>query len=199
MPDKDEVYKQMAAVKGVANAKNLEEYWIGSVGQILYDKFIDQYNKKMWLVDDNRVIDTFNWSPKGVALKTGPRAAWDTAMSAYPYAPDGYNKWFDVATEGAKGTPQHLDREIRLSAKRPWCWAGRNAVTTSSSTPYRLTFPLSFATASCLTLGAIFTRSCFRPSKCFRSTSTSSTTQTMRNSPGWSSTRSSLITSRLPH
>ncbi len=102
MPDKDEVYKQMAAVKGVANAKNLEEYWIGSVGQILYDKFIDKYNKKMWLVDDNRVIDTFNWSPKGVALKTGPRAAWDTALSAYPYAPDGYNKWFDVATAGAK-------------------------------------------------------------------------------------------------
>ena len=46
MPDKDEVYKQMAAVKGVANAKNLEEYWIGSVGQILYDKFIDSTTRR---------------------------------------------------------------------------------------------------------------------------------------------------------
>jgi len=100
MPDRAIVEGELAAVKGVANAKNLEEYWLGSVGQTLYDKFINEYNKKMWLVDDNRKIDTFNWSPKGVALKDGPRAAWDTAMSAYPYAADGYNKFFDVTTEG---------------------------------------------------------------------------------------------------
>lgn len=100
MPDRTIVEGELAAVTGVENAKNLEEYWLGSVGQTLYDKFIDEYNKKMWLVDDNSKIDTFNWSPKGVALKEGPRAAWDTAMSAYPYAPDGYNKFFDVTTEG---------------------------------------------------------------------------------------------------
>jgi UDP-galactopyranose mutase len=29
----------------------------------------------MWLVDDNRKIDTFNWSPKGVTIKRGPKAA----------------------------------------------------------------------------------------------------------------------------
>ena len=148
MPDKDEVYEQMGAVKGVANAKNLEEYWIGSVGQILYDKFIDQYNKKMWLVDDNRVIDTFNWSPKGVALKTGPRAAWDTAMSAYPHAPDGYNKWFDVATAGAK-VLLNTSIEKYDYPERPWCWAGKSVVSTSSSTPYRPIFLLSSATVSC--------------------------------------------------
>jgi UDP-galactopyranose mutase len=102
MPDKEQVDRQLDTVQGVANAKNLEEYWIGSVGRILYEKFIDKYNKKMWLVDDNRKIDTFNWSPKGVALKEGPKAAWDTAWSAYPYAPDGYNRYFDVATEGVR-------------------------------------------------------------------------------------------------
>lgn len=100
MPDRSIVEGELASVTGVEHAKNLEEYWLGSVGQTLYDKFIDEYNKKMWLVDDNAKIDTFNWSPKGVALKEGPRAAWDTAMSAYPYAPDGYNKFFDVTTEG---------------------------------------------------------------------------------------------------
>lgn len=102
MPDQDKIEAEMASVKGAANAKNLEEYWIGSVGRTLYDKFIDKYNKKMWQVEDNREIDTFNWSPKGVALKEGPKAAWDTAISAYPYAPDGYNRFFDVTTAGAK-------------------------------------------------------------------------------------------------
>ena len=37
----------------------------------------------MWLVDDNKKIDTFKWSPKGATLKSGPRAAWDKAISAY--------------------------------------------------------------------------------------------------------------------
>ncbi|MBP2294301.1 FAD-dependent oxidoreductase [Azospirillum rugosum] len=101
MPDRDFIHQELAQVKGVANAKNLEEYWIGSVGRTLYEKYIENYNKKMWLVDDNRLIDTFNWSPKGVAIKEGPRAAWDTAISAYPHAPDGYNAYFDIATAGA--------------------------------------------------------------------------------------------------
>jgi UDP-galactopyranose mutase len=38
-------------------------YWIGSVGRTLYERFISEYNKKMWLVDDNRLIDTFRLLP----------------------------------------------------------------------------------------------------------------------------------------
>jgi UDP-galactopyranose mutase len=102
MPDVEKIKAERKAAVGVAAAKNLEEYWIGSVGRTLYEKFIDQYNKKMWLVDDNSTIDTFNWSPKGVTIKSGPRAAWDSAMSAYPLAKDGYNKFFDITTQGTK-------------------------------------------------------------------------------------------------
>lgn len=67
-----------------------------------YTKFINQYSKKMWCLDDNRMIDTFDWSPKGVALKEGARAAWDTAISAYPYAPNGYDNYFEIATREAR-------------------------------------------------------------------------------------------------
>lgn len=102
MPDRNEVYAQMERLEGVANARNLEEYWVGSVGRILYEKMIKRYNQKMWMVENNRVIDTFNWSPKGVALKEGPRAAWDNSISAYPYAVNGYNDYFDLSTKDAK-------------------------------------------------------------------------------------------------
>jgi len=102
MPDRDKIAAERKAAVGVANAKNLEEYWISSAGRTLYEKFIDKYNKKMWLVEDNRRIDTFNWSPKGVAIKSGARAAWDTAFSAYPYAPDGYDHFFEFTTQGIK-------------------------------------------------------------------------------------------------
>lgn len=102
MPDRPQIESELKSVTGVQNAQNLEEYWLGSVGRTLYDKYINQYNKKMWVIDDNRILDTFNWSPKGVTIKEGPRAAWDTAISAYPYAEDGYNSYFDISTAEAK-------------------------------------------------------------------------------------------------
>lgn len=95
-------------VKGAIAAKNLEEFWLASIGQTLYDKFINSYSRKMWQVDDNRKIDDFGWSPKGVALKEGPREAWDTAISAYPYASDGYDEYFKVAT---------LETNVRLNTR----------------------------------------------------------------------------------
>jgi UDP-galactopyranose mutase len=99
MPDSNIILEQIKEAKGVTNAKNIEEYWIGSVGERLYKKIILNYNKKMWMVDDNKKIDTFKWSPKGVTIKEGNRAAWDNAISAYPLAPDGYNKYFDLLFE----------------------------------------------------------------------------------------------------
>jgi UDP-galactopyranose mutase len=105
MPDKAAIYAQLEVAKKeklFTHAKNLEEFWIRSVGEILYRKMVKYYNHKMWLVDSNTQIDTFNWSPKGVAIKEGSRACWDTAISAYPIASDGYNQYFGYATKNAK-------------------------------------------------------------------------------------------------
>ena len=102
MPDKDKVHQQLKEAKGVEGATNLEDFWIGSVGEILYDKMVHKYTEKMWRMKSCKELDTFNWSPKGVTIKSGPRACWDTAISAFPTAPDGYNKYFDIATADAK-------------------------------------------------------------------------------------------------
>lgn len=118
MPDHVKIEEELKTIKGAAEAKNLEEYWIRSVGATLYDKFISKYSKKMWQVDDNRSIDTFNWSPKGVTLKEGPRAAWDTAISGYPYAPDGYNSYFEISTANAKVLLSTLIEEYDILNKR---------------------------------------------------------------------------------
>lgn len=102
MPDSLQIQAELASLVGVSDAQNLEDYWIGSVGTTLYEKFINTYSKKMWQVEDNSKIDTFNWSPKGVALKEGNRAAWDTAISGYPFAPNGYDDYFEISTRDAK-------------------------------------------------------------------------------------------------
>jgi UDP-galactopyranose mutase len=102
MPDREKIENERLLCKGVEKAKDLETYWIQSVGDTLYSKMIKKYNHKMWLTDDNTKIDTFNWSPKGATIKNGPRAAWNLAKSAYPYAEDGYNKYFDETTKDSK-------------------------------------------------------------------------------------------------
>ena len=101
MPESDQIFselKEAEQTKGAVKANNLEEYWIASVGETLYGKFIKDYSRKMWQVEDNSLINDFAWSPKGVALKEGSREAWDTAISAYPYAANGYDDYFDIST-----------------------------------------------------------------------------------------------------
>ncbi|AAQ00330.1 MULTISPECIES: UDP-galactopyranose mutase [Prochlorococcus] len=102
MPDKENIYKELKSLNDVSSALNFEEYWIASVGKTLYGKFVNDYNKKMWLIDCNSEFDTFKWSPKGIALKKGPRAAWDVAISGYPYDKRGYDPYFEIATENTK-------------------------------------------------------------------------------------------------
>ena len=96
MPDKVKIKKEIKKnSKKKIDAKNLEEFWLKSIGPTLYKKIIEHYNKKMWLVKSNTELDTFNWSPKGYTIKKGSKAAFDDHISCYPYAKDGYNSYFD--------------------------------------------------------------------------------------------------------
>ena len=100
MPDREQIHAELRArCVPPAEARNLEEYWLLSVGSTLYDKFVKQYSKKMWGIDDNREITDFGFTPKGVALKRGPiTAAWSEAMSGFPKAMNGYDDYFAKAT-----------------------------------------------------------------------------------------------------
>ena len=95
-------YSELTKLNNAAQARNFEEYWLYSIGKTLYGKFIDGYSKKMWMIEDNKLIDDFTWSPKGVTIKEGARECWDTAISAYPIAINGYDDYFGYATAGAK-------------------------------------------------------------------------------------------------
>jgi len=102
MPDREIINKELKNRNGADGAKNLEEYWVRSVGPTLYSKFVDSYSKKMWGLESNQAIDDFGWSPKGVALKEGPKAAWTDSISAYPIKLNGYDDYFEIATQKTK-------------------------------------------------------------------------------------------------
>lgn len=102
MPDREKILDELNNRSGIESASNFEEYWIASVGPTLYSKFVETYSKKMWQIESNTEIDTFTWSPKGAALKTGPKAAWTEAISAFPLKINGYDDYFDIATRDAE-------------------------------------------------------------------------------------------------
>ncbi|MFC1704334.1 FAD-dependent oxidoreductase [Candidatus Omnitrophota bacterium] len=101
MPDKDKVYKELLRRKKIKGTKNFEEYWINSVGKTLYEKFIHTYSEKMWKIKDNKEIDEFAFSPKGVALKEGSKQCFEgQKMIGYPVEQDAYNSYFEKCVEG---------------------------------------------------------------------------------------------------
>lgn len=104
MPDAAKISGELAACKGEnPSAANLEEFWVSSVGPTLYSKFVESYSKKMWQIDSNTELDVFNYTTKGVAINNGPgKACWTEAISAFPEAPNGYDNFFTLATQGSK-------------------------------------------------------------------------------------------------
>jgi len=102
MPDANEIGKQLANRPDPATARNFEEYWIYSVGQILYDKFVNNYSKQMWDIESNTELTDFTFDGKGVALRTGTKQVRPDFSVAYPHDIRGWDPYFELcaATEG---------------------------------------------------------------------------------------------------
>jgi UDP-galactopyranose mutase len=119
MPDADKIIKELAQCDGVDQARNLEEFWLRSVGPTLYDKFVDGYSKKMWQIESNTDIIDFGFTAKGVALKTGPKkAAWTEVFAGFPRAPNGYDDYFPIATENVDVHLETVAEEYDIENKR---------------------------------------------------------------------------------
>ena len=79
MPDKEEIYEELANLPEI-DPVDFEEYWKCNVGETLYNKFINAYSKKMWNVENNKILDEFTFSFKNKrenALKTGAKKCFD--------------------------------------------------------------------------------------------------------------------------
>lgn len=125
MPDADKIKGELEQRPASVQASNLEDYWMQSVGPTLYSKFVDQYSRKMWGIDSNTEITDFGFTPKGVALNTGNKAAWSDAISGFPFALNGYNDYFGRATVGVdvqlNTTIEEYDFEkVRVKVAGSW-------------------------------------------------------------------------------
>jgi UDP-galactopyranose mutase len=111
MPEREEILEQVKNAPGVANAKNFEDFWLGSLGELLYSKYAKTYTAKMWDVKSCAEIDGFDWGgfdeetkPATILkLRGGNVASWssDRITSAFPLARNSYNDYFDQAVKEA--------------------------------------------------------------------------------------------------
>jgi len=103
MPDYDKIKKELnnKDEEKIKNSKNFEEYWINSIGETLYDKFVHTYSEKMWQIKNNKEIDEFGFSPKGKTLQSGSKQCFiGQKKIAYPIEIDGYNSYFEKCVDG---------------------------------------------------------------------------------------------------
>ncbi len=101
MPDRDLIFNELASVDREKPPDDFEGYWINRVGKRLYDKFVNEYSKKMWMIKSNTELDTFNWSAKDHPINTGSKAAYKTSIVGYPIPVDGYNQYFEKTLAGS--------------------------------------------------------------------------------------------------
>ena len=99
MPDRERILDELAVRDNSKEPKDFEEYWVQRVGHTLYDKFVNFYSRKMWMIQDNRIFDIFKWSAKDKAIETGTKEAYKGSYIGYPVNLHGYNPYFDRMVE----------------------------------------------------------------------------------------------------
>jgi UDP-galactopyranose mutase len=73
----------------------------------------------MWQIEENTQITDFGFTPKGVALKTGPvKAAWSEALSGFPKAKNGYDDYFTASTSAATVKTSTTIEEFDIPRRR---------------------------------------------------------------------------------
>ncbi|WP_034644208.1 UDP-galactopyranose mutase [Desulfovibrio inopinatus] len=119
MPDKDTIEAELDNRGDVSQSKDFEEYWVNSVGQTLYNKFVNTYSKKMWGVKNNKEIDDFGFSPKGVALKSGDKVSFEgSKVIGYPTNIEAFNPFFDACVQNATVIYNTPVQKIDVDKKR---------------------------------------------------------------------------------
>lgn len=117
MKERDRIYRELKERNMNERPKNFEEYWINRVGPTLYDMFVNQYSKKMWLINSNTEMDTFNWSAKDKPIQTGSKGCYIDSVFGYPNSVDGYNPYFEKTTRDVKVILNENVADIDLNKK----------------------------------------------------------------------------------
>lgn len=114
---KDQIYNELEKRNINKEPKDFDEYWKNRVGPTLYDMFVNQYSKKMWMIKSNNELDTFNWSAKDNPINSGSKDCYKGAIHGYPISKNGYNEYFEKMVEGSKVLLNSEVKSVNLEKK----------------------------------------------------------------------------------
>jgi len=101
MSEADQIRRELADRPEESSPQNFEEFWIHRVGKTLYSKYVNEYNKKAWILQSNTEMDFgFEATVKAKPLESGERHEYKEWYNCYPIPHDGYNRYFDIALDG---------------------------------------------------------------------------------------------------
>lgn len=104
MPDKSIIQSELNEENpnaGLEKTDNFQDYWINSIGQTLYNKFVDSYSKKMWTIESNlNLTNNFEWVNRGTPIRDGDNRLYKDQFQGYPEDINGYNSFFDITLDG---------------------------------------------------------------------------------------------------
>lgn len=122
MKMREQIYKELKERAINKEPSDFEEYWTNKVGPTLYNMFVNHYSKKMWLLNSNKELDTFNWSAKDNPIDSGSKECYKGSIVGYPVDINGYNSYFEKTIKGSKlilgETIQNVDlknKAVKLS------------------------------------------------------------------------------------
>ena len=141
MDEKEQIMTELENFTPPTNEEefNFEDIWKTSITPTLYKKFAEKYSKKMWMIDDNKELDGEEFRPVKVAhdgevigtckvkIRKNSKAVWSDSrvISAFPFANNGYNDYFDIAVKNAnvhlntKAEVFDIDKK-RVKIKNDW-------------------------------------------------------------------------------
>lgn len=101
-PRAAQVAKELAERDNSTEPTDFDEYYNQKVGPTIYDMLTKHHNRRCWMVESNKVFDTFRWSAKDNPIEKGSRHAYKGSFIGYPHALTGYNAYFEKMTEGVE-------------------------------------------------------------------------------------------------
>ena len=110
MPDKEKVKSELDSLNPEEiSIENFESYWLSAIGPTMYEKFVNNYSKKMWSIDSNKELSAnFEWINKGTPIRNGDERLFGDQLTGYPFNIDGYNSFFKNILK---------DKEVHYSSK----------------------------------------------------------------------------------
>ncbi len=96
MPDHHVIQSQLDEnSKTAVSVENFESYWISTIGQNLYSKFVNNYSKKMWGIESNKQLTAnFEWVNRGTPIRNGDTRLYEDQYQGYPESLTGFNEYF---------------------------------------------------------------------------------------------------------